>query len=102
VILSGAKQSDYGGYGYPSEDEHLNRNRNNHCPIRPPTSGTPDCQGRTFNWYPVFRKYRVTDGSECAYDSGGSLLSDQGGNYTYNYTPNPIAPSHICFGSAGT
>jgi RHS repeat-associated protein len=68
-------------HGFPSEEEHRNRNQHNVCPKKEP-------QGCGF-WDKdegvLGDKYRSPTGFECAYDAQGNLLPDENGNYTYNY-----------------
>ena len=88
-------------YGFPSRDEHLNRNILNDCPKKEPDVGT-GCDGKTWSqdraWYARIkggsgaRMYRSDEGDECVYDRNGNLLLDAG---SYNYTPDPITLGHI-------
>jgi RHS repeat-associated protein len=107
----GLKLSDYGGWGFPTPDEHLNRNSNNHCPCKEP-KGSPDWKQDVAAYS---TKYRSPSGYECAYDQNGKLLPDTTHtnpnptlrhpgpvlfphveqNYSYNYAANPLNPRHI-------
>jgi len=73
----------------PSLDQHANRSRRNRCPIRPPTM----CGGNTEDDF-VFeaRKWRGSQGNECAYDDDGEPLSDP--EQTWNFYPSPYTPGH--------
>lgn len=83
----GLALDDWGGWGFPTEEEHKNRNRNNKCPKRNPLYGCDkDDWTKDPHWYDGGKKLRNADGSECAYDGNGDLLSDDGNNYTYNYS----------------
>lgn len=82
--------------GFPSPDEHFNRNRNNSCPQKEPKQcgfWDQDAGGAG--------KYRAPNGWECRYDERGDLLPDtaSGGeqNYSYNYAGGtfPWNPLHI-------
>lgn len=79
--------------GFPSRDEHINRNANNICPIKQPNTeaqcspyeeDSPDGPASLINGGK--RKWRHPNGYECFYDDNGNLLPDQNGNYTYNYS----------------
>jgi len=77
------------GLGPPTPEQHFNRNRNNRCPARPPTG----CEGWSQDptWY-ARKKFRHSDGYECAYDNLGNLLPDATAangtqNYSFNYAP---------------
>jgi hypothetical protein len=70
--------------GFPSRYEHINRNKHNRCPRKQPQNGKCS-EGREWkqdSWGD--KKYRGSDGSECAYDESGNLIPDKG---TYNYEP---------------
>lgn len=89
---------DWRGWGFPSADEHYNRNRNNYCPPKEPNGcgwWDQDQGGLLSN------KWRASTGWECAYDSEGNLLPDTMldgiQNYSHNYGAgtNPWNPKHI-------
>ena len=81
-------------HGFPTMEEHLNRNQNNRCPsTRPPAGdGTADCHGR--NWRVRQGKYVAADGSECVYDGNGDLIPDAG---TFNFYPWEWSPQHVAW-----
>jgi RHS repeat-associated protein len=72
--------------GFPTEDEHRNRNYYNRCPPNPPPTGSKTSDGgsdrRKWRRDLVYRAYRTDDGSECYYDGKGNLRPEAG---TYNY-----------------
>ena len=82
---------------FPSRSEHSDRNMRNRCPAKKPD---PDkvCSGFTPDSGPLGGmnggKLRDPIGTECAY-ANGDLLPDEGGNYTWNFEPNPYTPLHI-------
>jgi hypothetical protein len=81
--------ADWWGWGFPTPDEHFNRNRNNACPAKAPTK----CEGweKDPDWYAP-NKFRNARGDECRYDVLGNLLPDTTSergtqNYSFNYAP---------------
>ena len=88
-------------YGFPSWSEHVNRNRYNRCPARPPhtwqqirMSGgryDPDPEQLWTKPWPTL-KYRSDIGNECKYGPDGKIMPDAG---TYNYGANPRTWDHI-------
>ena len=80
---------------FPDYHEHVRRNRFNRCPRKEPV-------GQCIEGYPNLRKepallgkYRDDYGHECKYDDKGRLLPDEHGNYSFNYSPNPLNPLHL-------
>jgi RHS repeat-associated protein len=82
---------------------HFGRNANNNCPPLPPTCSGDGSSGDGRSWkqdgkylsslegHPEVRKWRGSDGSECAYDESGNRLKNL---ETYNYFSNPLNPGH--------
>ncbi len=98
IDRKGLEVDDWGGWGFPSPNEHYNRNQNNYCPRREPEGcgwWDQDEGGLLSN------KWRAPTGWECAYDANGDLLPDTAAdgeqNYSYNYGAgtNPWNPRHI-------
>lgn len=92
----GLALEDWGGRGFPSPDEHFNRNRNNSCPQKEPKEcGFWDQDNGGAG------KYRAPNGWECKYDGNGDLLPDTVSNGEQNYSHNyaggtfPWNPLHI-------
>jgi RHS repeat-associated protein len=99
---------------FPTRDEHVNRNQHNSCPKRKPNldkecsafdEDTPG--GLASNVNGGHLKWRDANGNECAYDGNGSLMPDQGANYTHNYGTDPfkhiwqdVVP-HFRYGGSG-
>ncbi|MBD3679673.1 MAG: RHS repeat-associated core domain-containing protein [Rhodobacteraceae bacterium] len=83
-------------WGFPSKDEHYNRNRNNWCP-----NYAPIRDGFGFVYDSERGKWRHELGWECKYDPCGELMEDTvvdgEQNYSYNYGggTEPWSPSHI-------
>jgi RHS repeat-associated protein len=75
-------------HGFPSPDEHRNRNAHNVCPAKDP--GANMCEDvRDFKFDNLIgSKFRGSDGSECKYDANGDLLE---GESTFNYEPDYLA-----------
>lgn len=79
--------------GYPTPDEHNNRNRHNKCPQKePPTGCDKDDWEQDPPLLPGDQKWRNADGSECEYDDNGNLIPDGG---SYNYAPDPGSGDHL-------
>ena len=71
-------------HGFPSRDEHRNRNAYNVCPAKAPAGGLCE-DGRTLEFDDLFGdKFRGSDGSECKYDANGNLLESES---TFNFEP---------------
>jgi RHS repeat-associated protein len=72
--------------GFPTGDEHRNRNYYNRCPPNPPPTGSKSSDGgsdrRKWRRDLVYGAYRTDDGSECYYDAKGNHTPGAG---TYNY-----------------
>src|SRR3989338_1768746 len=80
--------------GFPTKDEHLNRNSHNRCPWTSPPRQSKS-PGRSWSQDPWgARKYRADDGSECVYDSKGNLLPGEG-TYNYGGGRNPWTIPHV-------
>ncbi len=84
--------------GFPSAEEHANRNQNNRCPSQEPKEDLmcpKDEDGR--DWHRTNLdlqggKYRSVEGYECVYDANGNVVPDVG---SFNYGPFPLSPQHI-------
>jgi len=71
-------------HGFPSPDEHRNRNAHNVCPTKDPGADMcEDVRDLEFDSF-IGDKYRGTDGSECKYDINGDLLEDES---SFNFEP---------------
>ncbi len=100
IDRNGGAVDDLWGWGFPTEDEHFNRNRNNYCPKRPPKG----CPGWDQDEGALGTKYRSDRGFECEYDQNGRLLPDITKwnwlgfqNYSFNYGAGrfPWTPRHV-------
>ncbi|MCP4487339.1 MAG: hypothetical protein GY820_08480 [Gammaproteobacteria bacterium] len=67
---------------FPSKSEHMNRNKSNRCPNKPPPK---DCDDDGWNYDDKRGKWRHSSGYECKYNSDGTPAPDDGKNQTYNY-----------------
>ena len=79
----------------PSPEEHANRNRNNRCPMSPPTM----CGGGIeddFECDSLFgEKWRGSQGNECKYDDEGNPMLDPA--QTWNFYPKSGSLGHLWF-----
>jgi RHS repeat-associated protein len=67
---------------FPNRSEHMNRNKNNRCPKRPPSIS---CEDDEWKYDEKRGKWRHSLGYECKYNPDGSPANDDGKNQTYNY-----------------
>ena len=71
----GADLDDW--HGFPSADEHRNRNAYNVCPAKAPAGDICE-DGRTLEFDDSLGdKFRGSDGSECKYDANGNLIESE-------------------------
>jgi uncharacterized protein RhaS with RHS repeats len=64
--------------GFPSREEHMNRNKHNRCPKKPPKSQSCTPNDEDWKYDSDREKWRHSDGYECKYNPDGTPSPDNG------------------------